>query len=361
MMRVAVIGLGAVANNIHLPAYRRLMDRMTLVAGCDVDPVARAAMAKSGAFQEIYDDPARMLDRSKPDIVSICTPPALHVRQCLEALERGCHVFCEKPMAESLREADVIIEASARLRRSVVVNSQFPYMHMHMAAKRLIGSPEFGRLLFLHASQTFRPTAQTEAGWRATMQRRLCFEFGVHVFELIRYFFDATPNRLWALMPRPQVGGGTESLNIIAMEFADGRAASILLDRLSKGPERYLDIRLDGEYAAMTTSIGGELRVEAGLHTRQRKLFAGFHLVKGGKAVLQQAERTVVIGKDGVNPMASATAVHFGNFLTALETGRLPAGTAADHRSTLALSLAAYDAVESGRAVEMASYLSRTD
>lgn len=193
------------------------------------------------------------------------------------------------------------------------------------------------------------------------MQRRLCFEFGVHVFELIRYFFDATPNRLWALMPRPQVGGGTESLNIIAMEFADGRAASILLDRLSKGPERYLDIRLDGEYAAMTTSIGGELRVEAGLHTRQRKLFAGFHLVKGGKAVLQQAERTVVIGKDGVNPMASATAVHFGNFLTALETGRLPAGTAADHRSTLALSLAAYDAVESGRAVEMASYLSRTD
>ncbi len=192
------------------------------------------------------------------------------------------------------------------------------------------------------------------------MQRRLCFEFGVHVFELIRYFFDATPSKLWAHMPRPKGGSGAESVNVIAMEFQDGRAASILLDRLSKGPERYLDMRLDGEHAAMTTSIGGELRVEAGLHTRQRKPFVGLHFVKGGKAVLQQAERSVVIGKDEMNPMATATAVHFGRFLSALEAGRVPSGTAADHKATLALSLAAYDAAESGKAVEIAPYLTRT-
>lgn len=311
-------------------------------------------MEKTGLFQKIYDSPEEMLDKAKPDVVSICTPPFLHYRQCLDAIERGCHVFCEKPFVESLAHADEIILASLRCKRSVVVNSQFPYMNIHMAAKQRIGSPEFGQLLFLHASQTFRPTAQTEAGWRATMQRRLCFEFGVHVFELIRYFFDAMPSKLWAHMLRPQAGSGAESVNVIAMEFPDGRAASILLDRLSKGPERYLDMRLDGEHAAITTSIGGELRFEAGLHTRQRKPFMGFRLVKGGKAVLQQAERSIVIAKDGINPMASATAVHFGHFLSAIEAERVPTGTATDHKATLALSLAAYEAAQSWRAIEIA-------
>ncbi|MGE0470182.1 MAG: Gfo/Idh/MocA family protein [Nitrospira sp.] len=357
MIRLAVLGLGAVTKNIHLPAYQRLKDRVVLVAGCDVDPAARAAMAKAGVFQALFEHPEEMLEKTKPDVVSICTPPSWHVSQCLDALDRGCHVFCEKPMAESLEGADAIIQASARLQRSVVVNSQFPYMNIHMAAKQRIGTPEFGRLLFLHAWQTFRPTTQTEAGWRATMQRRLCFEFGVHVFELVRYFFDAAPSKLWASMPRPHGGSGAESVNVIAMEFLDGRAASILLDRLSKGPERYLEMRLDGEHAAIHTSIGGELRFEVGLHTRQRKPFMGLHVVKGGQAVLQQAERAMVIGTDGMNPFASATAVHFRKFLSAIERGLVPPGTAEDHKATLALTLAAYDAAESGRAVAIAPYL----
>ena len=358
MIRLAVIGLGAVTRNIHLPAYRRLKGRGTLVAGCEVDLATMAAMEKTGLFKRIYDSHEEMLDKAKPDVVSICTPPFLHHQQCLDALERDCHVFCEKPLAESLAHADEIILASSRCMRSVVVNSQFPNMNIYTAAKKQIGSPEFGRLLFLHAWQTFRPTADTEGGWRANMQRRLCFEFGVHVFELIRHFFDATPSTLWAHMPRPIRASNTESLNIIAMEFPDGRAASILLDRVSKGPERYLEMRLDGEHAAVHTSIGGELRFEVGLHTRQRKPFMGLHVVKGGQAVLQQAERATVIGTDGMNPFASATAVHFGNFLSAIEDGRVPSGTAEDHKATLALTLAAYDAAESRKVVAIAPYLS---
>ena len=96
------------------------------------------------------------------------------------------------------------------------------------------------------------------------------------------------------------------------------------------------------------------------MHTRQRKPFMGLHVVQGGQAVLQQAERATVIGTDGMNPFSSATAVQFGNFLSAIEQGAVPAGTAADHKATLALTLAAYDAAESGRAVVIAPYLDGT-
>lgn len=140
MIRLAVIGLGAVTRNIHLPAYRRLKGRVTLVAGCDVDLATRAAMEKTGLFKRIYDSHEEMLDKAKPDVVSICTPPFLHHQQCLDALERDCHVFCEKPLAESLAHADEIILASSRCMRSVVVNSQFLNMNIYMAAKKQIGS-----------------------------------------------------------------------------------------------------------------------------------------------------------------------------------------------------------------------------
>ncbi len=355
-VRLAVAGLGAVTRNIHLPAYARLDGRLEMVAGCDVDAAARDMLRQQDPAIRIFEQFAEMLQETKPDLVAICTPPFLHHQQCLQALDHGCHVFCEKPMAESLAEADEIIAAASAAQRHVVVNSQFPYMRIHTAAKEYIGRPDFGRLLYLHATQTFRPTAQTEAAWREKMARRLGFEFGVHVFELIRFFFTEDPVKLLAHMPDP-TQSKSDVLNIVSIEFPGGRAATILLDRLCKGPERYLDLRLDGEFAAINTSIGGELAIGAGLHTRGRQPYFAFHFVKGGKAVWQDGNRSRVLAKDGINPFAHATAVHLRNFIDALAQNKIPAGAAYDHRKTLALIFAAYDSAASGCSVDLASYL----
>ena len=357
MIHVAIIGLGAVTRNIHLPAYRQLGGEVSVVAGCDTDGAARTLAQERWHLPEVYDDPKEMIEKTKPDIVAICTPPSLHREQSLMALDYGCHVFCEKPLAESLEQADQIVWASERAKRFVVVNNQFPYMNIHLATKRLIGSPEFGRLLFLHAWQTFHPTEATEAAWRGALQRRVCFEFGVHVFELIRFFFEDEPVKLFAHMPNPKPDAKSDVINLISVEFADGRAASIVLNRLSKGPERYLDMRLDGEFSSIHTSIGGRVGFEAGIHTRDKRPFVGFNFVQGGQAVLQKGNRSRMIAKDRINPFASATAHHFGNFINAIRNGGPPPGTAADNRKTLALVFAAYDSAQSNAAIEMSRYL----
>jgi predicted dehydrogenase len=357
MTRVAIVGLGAVTRNIHLPAYARLNGKVAIVAGCDPDAGARGRSGLPATFA----DAAEMIERSRPDVVAVCTPPALHRAQTLLALEAGCHVFLEKPLAESLAEADEIIHAADRARRTVVINSQFPCMEIYRLSKTLIGSPEFGRLLFIHARQKMRPPAEAEAGWRGEMRRRVCFEFGVHVFELIRFFFDDTPARLVAHMPRPHLANRrtiqSDAVCTIALEFSDGRAASILLNRLSKGPDRYLEMDLDGEHASIHTSIGGEARLELGIEIRNRSPFAGLHFIQGGKAVLQTGTKSRLVAKDGLNPFASSTAYHFNRFLDAIARGATPPGTARDNRNTLALALAAYDSAEAGRAVEISPYL----
>jgi D-apiose dehydrogenase len=352
MTRIAIIGLGAATHYIHLPAYRECGERVKVVAGCDPDPTAKA----KDAVPELFDDPRAMLEKIRPDVVAVCTPPWLHREHALLGLEHGCHVFCEKPFAENLEQADDVIAAAERAGRLVVINNQFPYLRIHRAAKEAIGSAEFGRLLYLHAWQTMEPTEFTEAGWRAGMQRRLCFEFGVHVFELVRYFFEDTPVRLQAHMPSAIGPVQGELVNVISMEFADGRAASMVLDRLNRGHERYLDVRLDGERATIQTSIGGRLQLRAGLETRERRPFVAFDYALGGRALLERGQRERTLARDGLMPFTSATAYHFGKFLDAIETGVPPPGNAKDNRDTLALVMAAYDAAESRRTVEMSAY-----
>jgi predicted dehydrogenase len=356
MTRLAIAGLGAVTRDIHLPAYKTLGEKVSLVGGCDPHPGARTSLASRHSTVPLFEDFDEMLREAQPDVVAICTPPFLHHAQCLAALKCGCHVFCEKPMVETLAEADEIIAAATEAGRHVVVNSQFPFMKIHTAAKAYLGKSDFGRLLFLHASQTFRPTPLTEAAWRGEMARRLGFEFGVHVFELIRFFFEDDPVRILAHMPNP-TSGKSDVLNIVSLEFSGGRAATILLDRLCKGPERYLDLRLDGELGAIYTSIGGELGIEAGLHTRERRPYFAFRFVKGGKAVWQNGNRSRILAREGINPFADATAVHFQNFIDALAQKRTPAGAARDHRKTLGLVFAAYDSAAAGCSIELAPYL----
>ena len=358
-LRVAIIGLGAVTRNIHLPAYAGLAEKITIVGGCDTDGDARKTAGEKFGIKEVFDDPLRMFEATAPDIVSVCTPPFLHVEQTLLALEHNAHVFCEKPAAENMADAVKLASAAERANRFVVVNNQFPYMNIHRGAKRLIGSPEFGRLLFLQAWQTFHPTEETEASWRGALRQRLCFEFGVHVFELARYFFDAEPVWISAQMPRPQAGQRSDTLNLISLEFEDGRAASIILNRLSKAPERYLDMRLDGEFASIQTSIGGQVRFEAGIHTREKRPFLGFNFIKGGSAILQNGKKSKIIAKDGINPFASSTTHHFSNFIKAVEEGGTPPGTIADNLKTLALVFAAYDSAESHCAINMRDYMKK--
>ncbi|MGH7592379.1 MAG: Gfo/Idh/MocA family protein [Gemmatimonadales bacterium] len=355
MKRLAIIGLGAVTRNIHLPAYAQLGERVAVVGGCDPAAAARALAVRRGV-PAVFGDATAMLEQVKPDIAVVCSPPDLHRAHVELALSAGCHVFCEKPLAPTLDDADAIIAAADRSGRLVAVNNQFPAMRIHRAARKCVGSDAFGRLLYLHAWHTNRPTAHTEAGWRGTMGQRLGLEFGIHVLDLVRYFFGASPVRIVAHMPRPDAAVAWDAINLVAMDFADGRAASVVLDRLSKGPERYLDFRLDGERAAIHTSIGGQASVALGLHTRARRPFVDLRLVGGGRAVLQSGDRSRVLATDPRNPFAPATARHFDAFLDAIDTGAIPPASARDNRESLALVFAAYRSAVAGRCVDVAAF-----
>jgi D-apiose dehydrogenase len=223
--RSAIAGLGACARRIHLPAYNSI-PALEIVGGRD--PLARAEDFSFPIFPSVPE----MLEKTKPDILAVVTPPDSHFHITSLGLRAGYHVFCEKPFVNSLKEADGIIALSKDAGRQVVVNNQFRFMRVHRAAKEKIGRPEFGDLLFVSM-------AQTEAGWRGQDSQRTAKEFGTHALELCRYFFDENPTSISARMPRGGQPKVPDYLDLIQLEFSRDRVAHITLDRLYRGRHRY--------------------------------------------------------------------------------------------------------------------------
>ena len=344
---IAVVGLGAAARNIHLPAIARIPD-LELVGG--VDP-----FADKTAFRfAVHDTLAGLLAVTKPDIVAIVTPPDSHFALILECLAAGVHVFCEKPFVLSLEQGRTVIDTAARAGRHVVVNNEFRFMNVHEAAHARIGTPGFGDLLFVSIHQTFFVTEDTEKGWRGASNQRTCFEFGTHALDLCRFFFGEEPRSIAARMPKPGRPEGADYLNLIQLEFSGDRVAHITLDRLSRGPHRYLDIRLDGTEACIETSLGGKAQLALGIRGGSKRPYARLDLAPSGAAHLLLGDKRTRLATDPMDLFPQSTAKLLRAMVTAIADGTAPPCSAADNIHTLALMLAAYrSADQKGAAVDL--------
>jgi len=142
MLRVGLVGTGLIATLKHLPAWRRAARKGLgrVVALCDVDPQRGRAVASAHGVPAVYEDAAEMCRREGLDAVDVCTPPASHAPVVVAALQAGAHVMVEKPMATSVAECDLMMEAAAAAARTLcVVHSDLFYRSFLDARARLRG------------------------------------------------------------------------------------------------------------------------------------------------------------------------------------------------------------------------------
>lgn len=344
--RIALIGLGAAAQRIHLPAYARLAGAR-VVAACD--PVVDGTKLPFA----VYRDLPSLLSATTVDVAVVATPTSHHYALARELIGHGIHVLCEKPFTERVDEAVELVKLARAHGVRIAVNNEFRFMRCYQAACALIGQPGFGSLQFVEMRQTFHADATTEAGWRAQDPERTCKEFGTHVFDLSRFFFGADPLRLRARMPRPGTTGGPDMLNLIDLEFPGDRWARITLNRVTKGDHRYLDVRLEGTAACVQTTFGGQLELAAGINARSRRPFLRTNLALGGSAYLLTGERQRRLATEPANPFADATRALMQDFLDAIAHDRDCACSGSDNLRSFALMRAAYESAAADRDVDL--------
>ncbi|MGB7281767.1 MAG: NAD-dependent epimerase/dehydratase family protein [Candidatus Acidiferrum sp.] len=118
-IRVALVGAGYVSAH-HLKALKSL-DSVEVVGIADLDLVRAQEVAARFQIPMACSTLAEMVSL-KPQVIHILTPPGSHAKLAIEALQMGCHVFVEKPMAENAADCDLMIAAAEAAGRVLAVN-----------------------------------------------------------------------------------------------------------------------------------------------------------------------------------------------------------------------------------------------
>src|SRR5204863_3592354 len=109
-MRIGFAGLGWAARGFHLPAARRVAGAEP-VGGFDASPQQRASWERETSLPA-FASFEELLDRGRPELLVIATPPDSHAQLCLDALAADLHVLCEKPFVATPEEADRVLAAA---------------------------------------------------------------------------------------------------------------------------------------------------------------------------------------------------------------------------------------------------------
>jgi predicted dehydrogenase len=184
-LRVGVIGAGWVASARHIPSFQR-------VPGVDVaavlDPHLERAQKAAATYKiALACDNSEQFFSSGLDIVAVCTPPQTHAALAIDAMEHGCHVLVEKPMAMSRAEAESMIEVAGRNQRLLSVSHNLLFSRSMMKIRRMMARGELGDIRQVYGFQLSSPKRRLPV-WHAELPGGLFFDEAPHLLYLMRYF-----------------------------------------------------------------------------------------------------------------------------------------------------------------------------
>jgi len=144
-LRVGIVGCGSVAKERHIPGFMKIQNKVTLQATCDSHESLANDVAKQYNMPRVYSDISEMLTRENLDIVDICTPQQVHAPLTVQALEHGCHVLVEKPMALQTSACDEMIEASRKSGVKLCVAHNILFHPPFLKARELMAQGAIGK------------------------------------------------------------------------------------------------------------------------------------------------------------------------------------------------------------------------
>jgi predicted dehydrogenase len=201
-VRIGVIGVGLIGKS-HIEAYRKIAGAR-VVALADIDAGELSRVAAANGVTDTYPDFRKLLARGDIQAVDVCLHNNLHMPVTVAALEAGKHVYCEKPMAGSFRDAEAMIAASRKTGRKLSIQLSTLFAPETLAAGWLIDEGRLGHVY--HARATgFRRRGRPFVDGYATptfVQKRnaaggALFDMGVyHIAQVLHLLHNPAVERI---------------------------------------------------------------------------------------------------------------------------------------------------------------------
>jgi predicted dehydrogenase len=141
-VRAALIGAGQIAKQ-HLSCLKTLPG-VELAAICDLSPATAEAAAERYGIRSWFTDHRAMLEKARPDVVHITTPPTSHFGLAMDALDAGAHVIVEKPAAPTLEQLETLVRRAQQAGHQFIEDYNYIFNHAPQEVLRRIESGEFG-------------------------------------------------------------------------------------------------------------------------------------------------------------------------------------------------------------------------
>lgn len=345
--RIAIVGVGAIAG-MHARAIRDIPTATLVAASCRTEEKGRRFAAEFAC--NWHADFSQMMDRERPDLVTLCTPSGAHLEPTLAAASRGIHVLCEKPLEITTERCDRMIQAAREAR--VVLGGIFPQrfnpvlseLHRAAAARR------FGSLAL---AACYVPWWRDDAYYAPDRwQGKLSLDGGgalmnqsIHGVDAIQWLAAAASTgpvrEVFAFTAKRGHDPGlieVEDTCVALLRFESGALGQILA-ATSMWPGQLRRLQLGGRDGTAEVLedqlITWRFREEAGHDEEIRRRFAPASKTEGGAS----------------NPMAIDYALHTANihaFLDALEGRSELMLSATEARKAVAIIEAVYRSASRG-------------
>ena len=268
-IRCAVIGLGM--GRCHIAGYREHPDA-EVVAVADTDAAKLAKFRDELNLPAVYTNPLEMIEKERPDVLSVAVPNKFHAGLAIAGLEAGCHVLCEKPMAMNAAEAETMLAAARRTGKRLGINFSFRFSPEAYAMKQIVDSGRIGEIYYARSVWMRRRGMPGFGGWFGT--RSLSgggplIDLGVHRLDLALWLMGY-PEPEWVIgsvydkiaAPIAKKSGKTFDVEDFACSFIRFRnGASLELDTSWAGnikENELMQTRLLGDRGGLFHSNIGE-------------------------------------------------------------------------------------------------------
>ena len=190
-LKCAVIGCGGLGH-VHMKNLLT-MDDVQLTALCDVDETQFTRSVKNNLDRtdtldlsgvRTYTDAQELLDKEALDFVVIALPTYLHAPYSIMALDKGLHVFCEKPMSTTLEGCRSMVAAAKRNGKLLTVGQVLRFSYPYRLIKEAYETGMYGKLLRLDLRRDSHPPIWGSNNWFMDFDRSGGAVIDLHVHDV---------------------------------------------------------------------------------------------------------------------------------------------------------------------------------
>lgn len=190
-IKVGIIGCGTAAEKLHLPMLQKIREVKVSIL-VDKDYKRAKELQRQYNAEKVADDYRHVL--GEVEVALITLPNYLHSRISVEFLNKGTHVFCEKPMAVNLKEAKEMIKASEKNKKKLGIGMVRRYFEINQKIKQLIDSNYLGKVKYFEYEEGFPfnwPTKSTYVFSRNQAGGGVLIDMGSHVVDMVDWLFGS--------------------------------------------------------------------------------------------------------------------------------------------------------------------------